>query len=201
MSELPSGTVTFLFTDIEGSTRLLKALGPDYDAVLADHERILREAFAAAGGRVVDTQGDSFFAVFARAGDAIAAATTAQRALARHSWPDGTEVRVRMGLHSGEPRATGERYVGFGVHRAARIGSAAHGGQILLSNATRELLQDELPPETSLIDLGEYELKDLDRPERLYQVEAEGLHARLRPTQGDESRRAPSRSCDGRSWF
>ena len=181
MSELPSGTVTFLFTDIEGSTRLLKALGPDYDAVLADHERILREAFAAAGGRVVDTQGDSFFAVFARAGDAIAAATTAQRALARHAWPDGTEVRVRMGLHSGEPRATGERYIGFGVHRAARIGSAAHGGQILLSNATRELVQDELPPETSLIDLGEYELKDLDRPERLYQVEAEGLHRDLAP--------------------
>ena len=181
MSELPSGTVTFLFTDIEGSTRMLKALGPDYDGVLTDHERILRQAFAASGGRVVDTQGDSFFAVFARAGDAIAAATAAQLALGRHSWPHGTEVRVRMGLHSGEPRATGERYIGFGVHRAARIGSAAHGGQILLSNATRELVQDELPPETSLRDLGEYELKDLDRPERLYQVEADGLQRDFAP--------------------
>ena len=130
---------------------------------------------------MVDTQGDSFFAVFARAGDAIAAATAAQLALARHPWPDGTEVRVRMGLHSGEPRATGERYVGFGVHRAARIGSAAHGGQILLSNATRELVQDELPPETSLRDLGEYELKDLERPERLYQVEADGLERNFAP--------------------
>ena len=181
MSELPSGTVTFLFTDIEGSTRLLRALGPDYDAVLTDHERILREAFAASGGRVVDTQGDSFFAVFARAGNAIAAATAAQLALARHPWPEGNNVRVRMGLHSGEPRATGERYIGFGVHRAARIGSSAHGGQILLSNATRELVQDELPPGTSLRDLGEYELKDLDRPERLYQVEAEGLQRDFAP--------------------
>ena len=181
MTELPSGTVTFLFTDIEGSTRLLKALGKDYDSVLMDHERILREAFAASGGRVVDTQGDSFFAVFARAGDAIAAATVAQRALARHSWPEDNDVRVRMGLHSGEPRATGERYIGFGVHRAARIGSAAHGGQILLSNATRELVQDDLPPETSLRDLGEFELKDLDRPERLYQVEVDGLERDFSP--------------------
>ena len=181
MTELPSGTVTFLFTDIEGSTRLLQALGREYDAVLIDHERILRETFGASGGQVVDTQGDSFFVVFARAGDAISAATAAQRALAMHAWPDGAEVRVRMGLHSGEPRATGERYIGFGVHRAARIGAAAHGGQILLSNATRELVQDELPPETSLRDLGEFELKDLDRPERLYQAEADGLQRDFAP--------------------
>ena len=181
MSELPSGTVTFLFTDIEGSTRLVRDLGPRYEQVLAEHQRLLRDSFAAHRGREIDTQGDSFFAVFARAGDAIACAIEAQRALADHSWPDGAHVRVRMGLHSGEPRAAGERYVGFGVHRAARIGAAGHGGQILVSNATRELVEDDLPPNTSLRDLGAYRLKDLERPERLFEIEAEGLHRRFPP--------------------
>jgi alpha-glucoside transport system substrate-binding protein len=175
MVELPTGTVTFLFTDIEGSTRLVQQLGHRYEQVLADHQRILRECFAAYHGREVDTQGDSFFAAFARAGDAVECAIEAQRALRAYSWPEGVVVRVRMGLHSGEPRATGERYVGFGVHRAARVAAAGHGGQVLLSNATRELVEDELPPDTRLRDLGAYRLKDLERPERLFQVEAEGV--------------------------
>jgi class 3 adenylate cyclase/DNA-binding beta-propeller fold protein YncE len=181
LAELPTGTVTFLFTDIEGSTRLLRELGRQYDSVLADHQRILRECFAAHRGREVDTQGDSFFVAFSRAGDAVASAVEGQRALAQHAWPDAVQVRVRMGLHSGEPRPTGERYVGFGVHRAARIGAAGHGGQILISNATRELVQDELPPETAVRDLGEFELKDLDRPERLFQIDAEGLPSGFPP--------------------
>ena len=181
MAELPTGTVTFLFTDIEGSTKLLKQLGLRYDAVLADHQRILRECFEAHGGREVDTQGDSFFVAFGRAGDAVASAVEAQRALARHPWTDGVEVRVRMGLHTGEPRPTGERYVGFGVHRAARIGAVGHGGQVLLSNATRELVEDELPPDTQVRELGAFELKDLDRPERLFQLEIDGLPSELPP--------------------
>ena len=132
MVELPQGTVTFLFTDIEGSTRLLKALGDRYGEVLEAHRRILREAAQARGGREVDTQGDSFFFAFARANAALGAAVVAQRALSEHEWPDGAEVRVRMGMHTAEPEVGEERYVGLGVHRAARIGAAAHGGQVLL---------------------------------------------------------------------
>jgi branched-chain amino acid transport system substrate-binding protein len=181
MVELPTGTVTFLFTDIEGSTQLVKQLGRRYETVLADHQRILRECFNAHNGREIDTQGDSFFVAFARAGDAVTSAAEAQRALAAHSWPDGVEVRVRMGLHTGEPRPTGERYVGFGVHRAARIGAVGHGGQVLLSNTTRELVEDELPPDTRIAELGAFELKDLDRPERLFQLEIEGLPSQFPP--------------------
>ena len=181
MAELPTGTVTFLFTDIEGSTQLLKRLGPDYDVVLADHQRLLRECFEAHGGREVDTQGDSFFAAFGSAGDAVACAAAGQRALHDHSWPQDTRVRVRMGLHTGEPRPTGERYVGFGVHRAARIGAVGHGGQVLLSNATRELVEDELPSNARVRDLGAYELKDVDRPERLFQLEIDGLPSTFPP--------------------
>jgi len=181
MVDLPTGTVTFLFTDIEGSTKLVRHLGAGYERVLAEHQRILRDRIAAYRGREIDTQGDSFFVVFARAGDAIECAIDAQRALEGHDWPDDTQVRVRMGLHSGEPRATGERYVGFGVHRAARIGAVGHGGQILISNATRELVEDDLPPETRLLELGAYELKDLERPERLFQVEASGVRHEFPP--------------------
>jgi branched-chain amino acid transport system substrate-binding protein len=181
MAELPSGTVTLLFTDIEGSTQLLKRLGSEYAVVLADHQHLLRECFEAHGGSEVDTQGDSFFVAFGRAGNAVASAADAQRALARHPWPEGVEVRVRIGLHTGEPRPTGERYVGFGVHRAARIGAVGHGGQVLLSNATRELVEDELPPGTSVRALGAFELKDLDRPERLFQLDVDGLPSEFPP--------------------
>ena len=142
-AELPRGTVTFLFTDIEGSTRLLKQLRDGYEELLAEHQRILRKAFDAHGGREIDTQGDSFFVAFPRAKDAVAAAVEGQRDLAEHAWPEGAEVRVRMGVHTGEPTVGEERYVGIGVHRAARIGAAGHGGQVLVSQTTRELLRDD----------------------------------------------------------
>src|SRR5919202_6029437 len=181
MPELPSGTVTLLYTDIAGSTQLLRRLGDAYAGVLAAHQRLLREAFAAHGGREVDTQGDAFFVAFPRAADAVQAAVDAQRALAAYPWPDGATVRVRMGLHTGEPTSTGERYVGLAVHRAARVGSAAHGGQVLLSEATRSVLRDQPPPDVALQDLGAYRLKDFDQPERLYQVVADGLPADFPP--------------------
>lgn len=180
VTELPSGTVTFLFTDIEGSTTLLKGLGRDrYDQLLAEHERLLRAAFAAHEGRVVDTQGDSFFVAFRTAADAVAAAVDAQRDLAAQTWPEGTEVKVRMGLHTGEPKVGEERYVGIGVHRAARIGAAGHGGQVLLSSTTKELAEEELPPGVTIRDLGERRLKDLDQPQRLYQLDVEGLQSKF----------------------
>src|SRR5688572_17947862 len=185
MVELPTGTVTFLFTDIEGSTQLLKQLGRRYEIALAVHQRILRQCFQAHGGREIDTQGDSFFVAFARAGDAVASAVEAQRALADESWQHGVQVRVRMGLHTGEPRPTGERYVGFGVHRAARIGAVGHGGQVLLSNATRELVEDEAHG-VAVRELGTYRLKDIDRPERLYQLDIEGLQIEFPPLRAEK---------------
>jgi peptide/nickel transport system substrate-binding protein len=176
MPELPAGTVTFLFTDIEGSTALLKQLGRDgYESVLSEQAGIVRAAVDAHHGQIVDTQGDSFFAAFRAARDAVAAAADVQRELAGHDWPDGVEVKVRMGLHSGEPKASGERYVGIGVHRAARVGSAGHGGQVLLSDTTRALVEDDLPEGVSLRDLGRVQLKDIDRPEHVYQLAIAGL--------------------------
>jgi serine/threonine protein kinase len=180
MSKLPSGTVTFLFTDVEGSTRLLQHLGKGYVSVLAEHHRILRRAVAELGGREVDSQGESFFFAFERANAAIDAAILAQRALIEHPWPDGGEVRVRMGVHTGEPIVDEERYVGLVVHRAARIGAVGHGGQVLLSNATRELLEDGLAG-VSMRDLGSYRLKDFDRDERLYQLDVAGLRSDFPP--------------------
>jgi class 3 adenylate cyclase/DNA-binding beta-propeller fold protein YncE len=185
MVSLPTGTVTFLFTDIESSTALLKQLGRDrYEQALAEHAAILKSATDAYGGKLVDTQGDSSFVAFAAARDAVAAASSAQLGLGAHEWPNGVTVKVRMGLHSGEPKASGERYVGIGVHRASRIGSAAHGGQVLLSSATRELVEDDLPDGVILRDLGLYRLKDIDRPERISQVVAEGLQVEFPPLRG-----------------
>jgi class 3 adenylate cyclase len=175
--ELPTGTVTFLFTDVEGSTRLLRELRERYGDVRAEHERLLREAFQANGGQAIDTQGDSFFVAFRRARDTVAAAVAAQRSLAGHRWPEGVRLRVRMGMHTGEPIAAEGRYVGLGVHRAARISAAGHGAQVLLSNATRELVEDDLPPDVRLRDLGEYRLKDVGRPEHVFQLEVEGRPA------------------------
>jgi predicted ATPase len=160
VSELPSGTVTLLFTDIEGSTRLLHELGSRYADVLAEHRRVLREAFSRHGGVEVDTQGDAFFVAFARAGDAVAAAGEAQDALA-----DGP-VRVRIGVHTGEPAVTEEGYVGADVHRAARIMGAGHGGQVLLSETTQRLLDST----RELRDLGEHRLKDIDGPVVIFQL-------------------------------
>jgi class 3 adenylate cyclase len=179
---LLSGTVTFLFTDIEGSTGLLKRLGRDeYETVLAEHAELLRAAVAAYGGRVVDTQGDSLFCAFPTARAAVSAATEAQRDLALHVWPEQVRVRVRMGLHSSEPKSGGDRYVGIGVHRAARIGAAAHGGQILVSETARALVADDLPAGVSLRDLGVHRLKDIDEPLRLYHMAAAGLDDRFPP--------------------
>ena len=180
--ELLSGTVTFLFTDIEGSTELLKRLGRDrYETVLSEHAGVLRAAVAAYGGRVVDTQGDALFCVFRSAREAVSAAIEAQLDLAAHEWPEQLRVRVRMGLHSSEPKAGDEGYVGIGVHRAARIGTAAHGGQVLLSETARALVSDDLPAGVSLRDLGPHRLKDIDEPVRLYQVLAAGLDDRFPP--------------------
>ncbi len=154
MAELPSGTVTFLFTDMAGSTGLLQELGPEaYADELAEHRRIVRDACASHGGVEVDTQGDAFFFAFARATDAVAAAQAVQERLAAGS------ARVRVGLHTGEPLVTAEGYVGMDVHRAARIAAAGHGGQVLLSRVTRELV-----PAAEALDLGEQRLKDLTRP-------------------------------------
>ena len=169
MATLPAGTVTFLFTDIEGSTRLLQEHGDAYGAILADHRRLLRDHVEAHGGREIDTQGDAFFFSFARARDAVSAAVAAQHALAKHDWPGGGAVRVRMGLHTGEPSVGDEGYLGLDVVRAARICAAARGGQVLLSETTRALLGSNLPAGAGLRDLGEQQLKDVE-PERLFQL-------------------------------
>jgi len=179
--DLPEGTVTFLFSDIEGSTRLLYRLGDQFTAVLAEHHRILREAVAHGGGQVVRTEGDSFFVAFPRATNAVAAAVEAQRALAQHSWPHGAPVRVRMGLHTGEPEKALDDYVGIAVHRAARIAHVGHGGQVLLSETTAALAGDELPAGVSLLDLGRHLLKDIRRPERICQLQIEGLPVEFPP--------------------
>jgi predicted ATPase/class 3 adenylate cyclase len=181
MSELPAGTVTLLFTDMEGSTRLLQQLGGGYANVLADCRELLRQVFAQYHGHEVDTQGDAFFVVFARATDAVAVAAAIQRPLAEHPWPSGTSVRVRIGLHTGEPRLTADGYIGMDVHHAARIMSAGHGGQILLSQTTHDLVAQHLPACTFLQDLGEHRLKDLQRPSHLFQLSLEGLSTDFPP--------------------
>ncbi|MDR7422919.1 MAG: adenylate/guanylate cyclase domain-containing protein [Armatimonadota bacterium] len=178
---LPGGTVTFLFTDIEGSTRLLQRLGPRYDELLEEHRRLIREAVTAEGGHEVNTEGDAFFIVFASAPRAIVAAVAAQRALGAFAWPADGVLRVRMGLHTGEGTPIAGDYVGLDVHRAARICAAAHGGQVLVSHSTRALVEGALPPGVTLRGLGERRLKDLLRPEHLFQVVAPDLPADFPP--------------------
>jgi WD40 repeat protein/class 3 adenylate cyclase len=171
----PSGTVTFLFTDIEESTNLLDRLGDQYAIVLTEHHEILRAAVQKWNGREVDTQGDAFFVTFSRALDAVQCAADAQRALASHLWIQGEQVRVRMGLHTGEPLISSTGYVGMDVHRASRIGDAGHGGQVLLSQTTRELVMHDLPPGLTIRELGEHRLKDLKYPTSIYQLVIDGL--------------------------
>jgi class 3 adenylate cyclase len=181
VTTLHAGTVTFVFTDIEGSTKLLDRLGDGYAEALAEHRRLIRDAFTTRGGQEIDTQGDAFFYCFERARDAVAAAVAAQRALASHAWPDGTELRVRMSLHTGEPVVGEEGYVGIDVHRAARICSAGHGGQVLLSATTAALVSGSMPDGVTKLDLGEVRLKDLDQPERVTQLVIDGLPERFPP--------------------
>jgi predicted ATPase/class 3 adenylate cyclase len=173
--DLPSGTLTFLFTDIEGSTRLLQQVGDRYALLLDEHRRLLRAAFAAEGGVEVNAEGDSFFVVFTSAARAAAAAVAGQRALATFAWPDGAAIRVRMGLHTGEAVIADGDYTGLDVHKAARVMAAGHGGQIVVSDAARSLIEGAAPSGISVRALGEHRLKDLLRPERLYQIEADGL--------------------------
>src|SRR5256884_9779736 len=175
MSELPIGTVTFFFSDIEGSTRLIQQLGERYPDVLLAHHTLLRKAVAEHGGNELRTEGDSFFIVFGSALDACSGAAEAQKALAQHAWPDGGQVRVRIGLHTGEATLVGNEYLGLDVHRAARVASAGHGGQVLVSETTRALVEHALPPGLTLKDLGLHRLKDMARPERLFQLSVEGL--------------------------
>ena len=172
---LPTGTVTFVFTDIEGSTKLLHALGDRYAQAVQQHRELLRAAFAAHGGVEVDTQGDALFAAFSRAQDAVAAAAEAQRALAAHQWVEDAAVRVRIGIHTGEPVVTDEGYVGIDVHRGARVMAAGHGGQVLLSQATRDLLPEQLPDGIGIRDLGAHRLKDLAQAQPIYQLVIPGL--------------------------
>jgi class 3 adenylate cyclase len=175
MTTLPSGTVTFVFSDIEGSTGLLKRLGEQYGELIAQHRRIVRETFGEQGGVEIDMQGDSFFFAFARARDAVAAAVAAQRAHAEQSWPGKESVRVRMGLHTGEPAVGAEGYLGVDVVRAARICGSGQGGHVLLSEATRALLGSSLPEGVSVHAVGDRQLKDIDEPERVYELAIEGV--------------------------
>jgi predicted ATPase/class 3 adenylate cyclase len=172
---LPTGTVTFVFTDIEGSTRLVQTLGEAWVGALDDHNRLVRRAIEDRGGTVVKTEGDSFFAVFPAAADALVAAADAQRALAAHPWPDDSAVRSRIGVHTGTGVLGGDDYVGIDVHRAARIAAAAHGGQTVLSEATAVLAERGIPDELALRDLGKHRLKDLAQPEAIFQLVVPGL--------------------------
>jgi len=174
---LPVGTVTFLFTDIEGSTRLVQELGDRFRPALETHHGILRRAIAAHGGAEVSTEGDAFFAVFPSPIGAVSATVDAQRELAATHWPDQRVIQVRMGLHTGEGELGGDNYVGVDVNRAARIAGAGHGGQVLLSESTRALVAPAVPPDVQLRDLGEHRLKDLPAPEHLYQLVIAGLPA------------------------
>jgi DNA-binding SARP family transcriptional activator/class 3 adenylate cyclase len=187
MPERLSGTVTFLFTDIEGSTALLRQLGrAAYGELLAQQQSLLRKSFAAHDGEELDTQGDSFFVAFRSAADALSAAASLQRSLATHRWPADTEVRVRVGIHTGEATIANERYLGLAVHRASRIGAAGHGGQVLVSETTRALVADEELKGIGFRDLGEHRLKDLDRAERLYQLKIDGLPHEFPPLRTGE---------------
>jgi class 3 adenylate cyclase len=168
--ELPLGTVTFLFTDVEASTQLVRMLGDAWTEVLEQHRLILRKVFAEHGGAEVDTSGDSFFIAFSRASDAIRAALDAQQRLSHEEWPSGASIRIRMGLHTGEVARTSQGYAGLSVHEAARIANAAHGGQVLVSQIARDLIGARRPEGASLTDLGQFQLKDFPEPQHLYQL-------------------------------
>ncbi|HKC18268.1 MAG TPA: adenylate/guanylate cyclase domain-containing protein [Candidatus Dormibacteraeota bacterium] len=184
---LPTGTVTFLFTDIEGSTRLMQELGDRYVAAQVEHHAILREAFRSGDGRELRTEGDSFFCVFESAVDGCRAAAQAQREFHRREWPGGRPIRVRIGMHTGEAPLVGDEYIGLDVHHAARVAASAHGGQVVISEATRALVVESLPAGLTVRDLGMHRLKDLSRPERLFQLVIEGAPDEFPPLRTLES--------------
>jgi len=199
MSEFPEGTLTVLHTEIESSTLLTLRLGERYCEALATQRDLIRAAFAAHGGHEVDTQGDSFFAVFTRATEAVAAAVDIQRALAAAVWPEGGTIRVRIGLHTGEPIRTAEGYTGIDVIRGTRVCDAGHGGQILLSGTTAVLLTYALPDELSLRDMGAYRLKGLPQPEKIFQLIVPDLPADFPPLRSlDTPRRDQVAEAPGR---
>jgi predicted ATPase/class 3 adenylate cyclase len=181
MVELPTGTITFLFTDVEGSTRHLAALGPQFQAVLERHHKLLRGAIGRHNGVEVSTEGDSFFCVFSTAADGLAAAVDIQLSMAAEDWVDGHDVRVRIGLHTGVAARGGDNYVGMDVHRASRISEVGHGGQVLVSAATHLLGEGGLPDGVTFRDVGEFHLKDLDHAEHLYQLDIDGLQTDFPP--------------------
>lgn len=179
LARLPTGTVTFVLTDIEGSTALLRKLGDAYAAALRDVRALIRASVRRGAGHTVDARGDEYFAAFARPGAATRAAIEIQRALAAHAWPSGASVRVRIGIHTGRPTLTDDGYVGLSVHRVARIGSAGHGGQILVSSQTRAAVASDLPAGVRLRSLGRHALAGLPAREALYQLDAPGLRTRF----------------------
>ncbi len=180
-SRLPTGTVTFLFTDVEASTRMVQAAGDAWPGLLSQHDRLLRDAITGNAGTVVKTEGDGFFAVFPSARDAVAAAADAQRSFASHVWPDGRRLTIRIGLHTGLGMLGGDDYVGIDVHRAARIAAAGHGGQVVLSETTAVLVERDLPAGLALRDLGAHRLKDLAQSETIFQLDIAGLDAEFPP--------------------
>ena len=179
MAERPTGIVTFVFTDIEGSTDLLQTLGDGYRAVQERHDEIIQAAITAEGGHVVRTEGDAFFVTFHNPIEAVRAVVAAQRDLAGYDWPSAEPLHVRMGLHTGHGVLGGGDYIGIDVNRAARIAAAANGGQILVSEATRAMVQYDLPDGVALRDLGQHRLKDIAHPEHLFDVVIDGLPERL----------------------
>src|SRR3954465_2493904 len=178
---LPTGTITFLRTDVEGSMRHARTLGSDWDAVNARHVELIRRVIERNGGTIVRTEGDAIFAVFPEAVSAITAAVDGQRALASEAWRGDAPIRVRMGLHTGEAHLAGDDYGGFDVNRAARVAAAGHGGQILLSEPTRALIELDLDQGLALADLGRHALKDVPQPERLFQLDVPGLPTTFPP--------------------
>jgi DNA-binding NarL/FixJ family response regulator/class 3 adenylate cyclase len=190
MAELPTGTVTFMFTDVEGSTGLVGELGDAYGDVMGEHRRLLREAVAGSAGHEIDARADEFFAVFQRTREAVEAALRAQREFSAYAWPPRGRVRVRIGIHTGEPIMGESGYEGLDVHRVARICSAGHGGQVLVSQTTRNLLEAGQVLEVEFQDLGEHELRGLPRPERLFQVIAPDLPAEFPPLRTESGREA-----------
>lgn len=183
MPELPTGTATFLFTDLEGSTELALKLADRWEGALMEHRGLVRAAVAQCSGSEIDSRGDEFFLAFEQPGEGVQAAILAQRAMADHSWPEGADLRMRIGLHTGRAIYADQDYLGVDVHRAARICFAGHGGQILMSGATHGLL----PEEFDCRDLGTYRLRGLPEPERIYQLVAEGLRADFPPLRSEAS--------------